>query len=256
MTDDKDDGGRGGPGGPSGPPADGPDRTRDIHGPQDPLVDRFRPEPGRPPERGLTLKGFLGDSDREGHRRLYLTKGLDYYVEFRAEDAVDSVRIPPEQPPFIGAEATEVTLRKGADIAYTHSGSVRTPDEFDLDVRRVPRAGPRPPRAPRTARAPRYPRAARRGVAAAAETFDAACGWQTWEWATCASCDGTCVTCEDTCPFTCEATCSPPSCGGTCHTCGTCERTGCTGCCPLSLPGESPCGPSEIETACETCGIC
>ncbi|MFJ6382576.1 hypothetical protein ACIQI7_21545 [Kitasatospora sp. NPDC092039] len=245
MADNKDDGGA------DRPPGDASDRARDIRGPQDPLVDRFRPEPGRAPEQGLTLKGFLGDSDREDHRRLYLTKGLDYYVEFRAEDAIDTARIPQDQPPFVGTEATEVTLRKGADIAYTHSGSVRTPDEFDLDIRRVPRAGPRAHRAPRPARAARGRRAA-----AAVETFDAACGWLTWEWATCASCDGTCVTCEDTCQFTCEVTCSPPSCGGTCHTCGTCEKTGCTGCCPLSLPGESPCGPSEIETACETCGIC
>ncbi|MGW7450014.1 hypothetical protein [Streptomyces sp. NPDC054787] len=248
MTDRADDSGAG------YPPADEPDRAKDIHGPQDPLVSRFRPDPGREPEHGLTLKGFLGDSDREGYRRLYLTKGLDYYVEFRTDDVIDTVRIPPEQPPFIGTEATELTLRKGADIAYTHTGSVRVPDEFDLDIRRVPRARPRAPRRPRAARVPRLPRAGRRLRGAAVETYDAACGWLTWEWATCASCDGTCVTCEDTCPFTCEDTCSPPSCGGTCYTCGTCEHTACTGCCPMSWTDESPCGPSQIDNACETDG--
>ncbi|MFG2334254.1 hypothetical protein ACGFMM_32275 [Streptomyces sp. NPDC048604] len=119
---------------------------RDVEGPQDPLVERLRPEPSRPPEAGLTVHGFLGDSDRPGRRRLYLTTKLDYFVEFSVDDVLDSARIPAEKAPFPGTEATQVTLRKGAEISYTQSASVRPPDEFDLDLRRrrPPRSRPSP----------------------------------------------------------------------------------------------------------------
>ncbi|MGR4877868.1 hypothetical protein ACIPUC_00195 [Streptomyces sp. LARHCF249] len=117
--------------------------SRDIEGPQDPLVERLRPDPSRLPEAGLTMHGFLGDSDRSGRRRLYLTTKLDYFVEFSVDDVLDSSRIPAEKAPFPGIEATRVTFRKGAEISYTHSTSVRPPDEFDLDLRR--RQRPRRP---------------------------------------------------------------------------------------------------------------
>src|SRR5687767_8411200 len=38
--------------------------------PQDPLVDRLRPDPSQPPEPTRTLQGLLGDSDRSGFRRV------------------------------------------------------------------------------------------------------------------------------------------------------------------------------------------
>lgn len=69
--------------------------SRDVEGPQDPLVERLRPDPSQLPETGLTVSGLLGDSDRPGHRRLYLTKGLDYFIEFSVGDVLDSSRIPP-----------------------------------------------------------------------------------------------------------------------------------------------------------------
>ncbi|GGV46097.1 hypothetical protein GCM10010293_54310 [Streptomyces griseoflavus] len=119
--------------------------SRDVEGPQDPLVEKLRPDPSQPPESGLTVSGLLGDSDRPGHRRLYLTKGLDSFIEFSVSDVLDSSRIPSERAPFVGAEATQLTLRKGAHIAHTRTTSVRPPDEFDLDLRQrraTPFGGP------------------------------------------------------------------------------------------------------------------
>jgi hypothetical protein len=38
-----------------------------------PLVARLRPDPSQPPEPTRILEGVLGDSDRPGFRRLYVT---------------------------------------------------------------------------------------------------------------------------------------------------------------------------------------
>lgn len=103
--------------------------------PQDPIVARRRPDPAQPPEPSLRMLGFLGDSDRPGFRRLYFTRDLDYYAEFRADDAVDIEAIPAEQPPFRGDEATRLTLRRDATVEYTRVRTGRPLDEFDLDVR-------------------------------------------------------------------------------------------------------------------------
>src|SRR5215207_11283373 len=83
------------------------------------FVERIRPDPSEPPERVRILEGLLGDSDREGYRRLYFTPELDYYAEFRAEDVLFSEPIPSDQPPFLGQEATTVGIRRDATIDYT-----------------------------------------------------------------------------------------------------------------------------------------
>jgi hypothetical protein len=88
------------------------------------------------------MVGFLGDSDREGYRRLYFTIDLDYYAEFRVDDAVDVEAVPAEQAPFRGEQATRLTLRRGATVEYTRVRSARPVDEFDLDVRFGRRRGP------------------------------------------------------------------------------------------------------------------
>jgi len=41
---------------------------------QDPYVERRRPDPSQPPEPVRILEGFLGDSDREGYKRLYFNR--------------------------------------------------------------------------------------------------------------------------------------------------------------------------------------
>jgi hypothetical protein len=103
--------------------------------PQDPIVERLRPDPAQPAEAALALSGFLGDSDRPGFRRLYFTRDLDYYAEFRTEDVLLLSPIPAEEAPFPGDEATRVTLRRDATFDYTRTRKARPVDDFDLDLR-------------------------------------------------------------------------------------------------------------------------
>jgi hypothetical protein len=116
-----------------------PDKSRDRKDaedrPQDPLVERLRPDPAQPAQATKTLVGMLGDSDRPGHRRLYFTAELDSYAEFRAEDVIAYADIPPEQSPFLGEPATRATLRRDATVTFTRTQGARPLDEFDLDVR-------------------------------------------------------------------------------------------------------------------------
>ena len=108
--------------------------------PQDPFVERQRPDPSQPAEPTKTLSGALGDSDRPGFRRVYFTTELDYYAEFRSEDVLAIADIPPDQPPFLGEQATRVTLRRDAAVDFTRTQRARALDEFDLDVRLAPGA--------------------------------------------------------------------------------------------------------------------
>jgi hypothetical protein len=105
---------------------------------QDPYVERRRPDPSQPPEAVRILEGLLGDSDREGYKRLYFNRELDHYAEFRTEDVVFSEPIPPDQPPFLGQQATRVGIRRDATIEYTRLRTPRPVDEFDLDIRLAP----------------------------------------------------------------------------------------------------------------------
>jgi hypothetical protein len=102
---------------------------------QDPFVERLRPDPSQPPERVRILEGLLGDSDREGYKRLYFTRELDSYAEFRAEDVVYSESIPPDQSPLLGQQATRVGIRWDATIEFSRTRAPRPVDEFDLDIR-------------------------------------------------------------------------------------------------------------------------
>jgi len=103
--------------------------------PQDPTVEQLRPDPSQPPQRAQTLNGLWGDSDRPGFRRLYFSTTLSSYAEFRTEDVLTAVEIPPQQPPFLGVQATRVTLRHGTAVDITQSRRIQARDEFDLDVR-------------------------------------------------------------------------------------------------------------------------
>jgi hypothetical protein len=102
---------------------------------QDPFVEKVRPDPSEPPIQVRVLQGLLGDSDREGYKRLYFTRELDNYAEFRTEDVVFREPIPSEQPPMVGLDATRVGIRRDAAIEYTRVRAPRPVDEFDLDVR-------------------------------------------------------------------------------------------------------------------------
>lgn len=153
---------------------------------QDPHVERLRPDPSQPPQRVIVLRGLLGYSDREGYQRLYFTRELDYYAEFRLEDVVHTEPIPADQPPLMGLDGTAVSIKRDAPIEYTRIRTGQPLDEFDLDIRLGPRATP----------AAIHPLTATQSCFCPPETQ------------TCATCAGTC---------TCHTAC------GTCDTCNTCE---------------------------------
>ena len=193
----------------SGGSAEGADR------PQDPIVDRLRPSPAERPDAAVRMSGFLGDSDRPGFRRLYFTRDLDYYADFRVDDVLQIEPIPAEERPFRGDQATRVTIRRDATVEYTRTHTAQEVDEFDLDVQL---------RGRRTGRAPAV--MARMFGCPTDDTCATQCGQDTCD--TCATQCGqdTCNTCmtfcgQDTCN-TCESKCIcfPPRTGGgdTCFT--------------------------------------
>jgi hypothetical protein len=103
--------------------------------PQDAYVAERLSSPSERPAKTLELSGLLGDSDRPGYRRLYFTKQLNYYAEFASADVLAVETVPKEQAPFIGLDATRVTLRRDATVSFTQVRSAAPVDEFDLDVR-------------------------------------------------------------------------------------------------------------------------
>jgi len=204
---------------------------RRIDQPQDPIVERLRKDPAKPPQPAMTLKGFLGDSDRRGIRRLYFSRRLDHYAEFRIEDVVYSAPIPAGQQPFLGDEATVVAIRRDSTVEYTRTRSAQPVDDFDLDVR----LGGRAVRASDT-----------RGACAHTDCDFATCG-------------GTCATCESCFTFCDEHTCNTTdacdtqgeqTCAATC-TCQTnCGRQSCN--CPV--PTDFGCPTHDQPGSCvDTC---
>jgi hypothetical protein len=103
--------------------------------PQDPRVELLRPDPSQPATQVRTLRGLWGNSDRPGYKRLYLSSSLESYAEFRVEDVLDVADIAPQRAPFVGEQATRVTLRRDAHVDITHSRRAGAADPFDLDIR-------------------------------------------------------------------------------------------------------------------------
>jgi hypothetical protein len=86
----------------------------------------------------VTLAGLPGRSAKEGYWRLYFSSTLERYAEFKEEDVLGSVKIPKEQSPFAGLEATGVWLKREAEVEYTHTESRRVQAEVlqgDLTMR-------------------------------------------------------------------------------------------------------------------------
>jgi hypothetical protein len=211
---------------------------------QDPFVEKVRPDPSEPPTPVRVLQGLLGNSDREGYRRLYFTRELDSYAEFRRDDVLYSEPIPSEQPPFVGLDATRVGIRRDAAIEYTRVRAARPVDEFDLDVRLGGAPG-------REGSLPLGTELDGCGAFHTEVTCRTQCG------ATCVTCLPTCATCAPTCARTCAPTCAPtcfPTCARTCGqtcapTCATCART----CAPTCGQTCGTCAPTCGQTCGPTC---
>jgi hypothetical protein len=184
---------------------------------QDPFVERVRPDPSEPPISVRVLQGLVGNSDREGYKRLYFSRELNSYAEFRQEDVLYSEPIPSEQPPFVGLDATRVGIRRDAAIEYTRVRAPRPVDEFDLDIRLMDPTRRPPELLPAT-----WPGEQTCGTCetqCGATCFEETicvgftCGGETQCGATCfgRTCQGTCNTCENTCGFNCIPTELPPN---------------------------------------------
>jgi len=197
---------------------------------QHPYVERLRPDPSQPPRRVLVLTGLRGDSIRPGYQRLYFTRGLDHFAEFRSEDVIFSEPVPADESPLTGLEATRVTLARDATIDFTRTRTARPIDEFDLDIR--------------------LGVARRAGFGPGVLTFEPCT-------------DGTCDTCRgrgcvfpterDTCPTDCgQATCD--TCLTRCdqQTCGQATCATCETCCGQATCGQATC--HTCLTACDPAG--
>jgi len=243
--------------------------------PQDPLVGRLRPDPSQPPEPTRTLQGLLGDSDRSGFRRVYFTADLDWYAEFRVEDVVFVADIPPEQAPFLGEQATRVTLRRDGVIDFTRTHRPRLLDEFDLDIR-LATARARPEE-PSTFGCPDTEYFGCTQFC----TQEAICPGPTWgcppgtggcetvqiticRGATCIDvcetrrltfCDQqTCDTCRTCGQATCQ-TCNQATCGTCNHaTCQTCNQVTCQTC--QTFCGQATCHTCQTRCNQDTCRTC
>lgn len=243
--------------------------------PPDPFVAARISDPKAGPQPALTLVGLLGDSDRPGRRRLYLTTRLDYWVEIRTEDVLTVEDVGPDQPPFQGLDATRITVVRDARLDYVRTASAGG-DPFAVQ-----------------------PLAAQAQLRMApAETWEAECpgpswggcptdigcptandcpsGWTVCKPATCrvtertcdtcangatcgTTCDGTCrtcATCANTCAATCANTCAATcanTCANTCAaTCRTCAAT-CRGTCDPDLCETFQRCPTFAQTHCNTC---
>lgn len=206
--------------------------------PPDPFVAARISNPGEPPAPSFQLAGLLGDSDREGFRRLYLNTSLDYYVEFRSEDVLTVEAVQPEAAPFVGLDATRVTLKRDATVNYVRS---RTgPEEgFELDAQAAMAGGFGPDAGDITGTlptdlTPTLPQSAVGGCVPA-DTIVNECfrtrftcvgancftRQRTCFQATCRTCgDATCLTCGGATCHTCfQVTCRTCN-DATCRTCG------------------------------------
>lgn len=201
--------------------------------PPDPFIrDQGAPRAGN----DVTLTGLLGDSDRAGRRRLYLTTRLDYYVEFRTDEVLGVEDVAPDEPPFPGLDATRVTLPPDAAVDWVRRTTGADPflleasDEIVLPES-VNTWQAECPGVTRPFGHTDFLKCPDGGPPGGGGTFGP---WPTRAGHTCATCNqDSCNTCgENTC-LTCWggtcATCNQETCGctqGTCATCGrfTCDR--------------------------------
>ncbi|MFP5417116.1 MAG: hypothetical protein ACLGHZ_09665 [Actinomycetes bacterium] len=208
--------------------------------PPDPFVASRVNNPAEPPAASFQLAGLLGDSDREGYRRLYLSTSLDYYVEFKSADVLAVEAVSPETAPFVGLDATRVTLKRDAAVEYVRSRT-GPPEGFELDVQPGVPVGFTPdPNGPTgglptdfTTNITTDFQSA--GVGCVPDTIFDDCNLPPRTWWTCGP--TRCFT-QRTCVTACN------TCGGTCVTCGnatcrTCFQATCQTC---------------AQTTCRTCG--
>jgi hypothetical protein len=209
----------------------------------DEYVRRMRPNPEDPPLRVVVLSGLLGDSDRPGWRRLYLSRDLTRYAEFRDEDLIYREAIPAEQAPMRGFESSRVGVRRGARIDFVVSRQGHPLDEFDLDLRIGARG------------------AAARPVPNTLWDCPGDTDFPCFLTTPCTIDSALFTQCDDTCAPTCFATCQP-TCLATCPTCHfgpSCVATQCDTCadtCPATCVNTCNTCQTQCGTCQTQCGTC
>ena len=232
--------------------------------PPDPYVrDRLRSGDSRA---GQSLAGLWGDSDRPGCRRLYLTTKLDYFVEFRLDDVLAAESVPPEAAPFVGLDATRVTLSPDATVDWVRRG-VGGADPFLIEARDATVQPPELTTWGADCPAVTVPFGqsdfiecdpGRGHPGGATGTFGP---WPTEGGRTCATCNqGTCVTCDQGSCVTCGGstcvTCDGRGCQSLAGTCATCGRATCRGCTQETCGTCVSCAGSCVATCVDTCVSC
>ncbi len=220
------------------------DNDNGIEGrPPDPFVAARVNDPGTPAPASFELAGLLGDSDRDGYRRLYLNTSLDYYVEFRTEDVLTVESVTPDQPPFVGLDATRVTLNRDAQVAYVHSRPAAASDAFNLDAQSGLPGGFTPDTDTGTLPTDLTNITIRTPGCVPRTVFVNEC-WHTQIG--CFTRGVECITQKATCfKLTCQ-TCDQATCH-TCVTCQTCDQATCATC------NQATCQTCNNGVTCQTC---
>jgi hypothetical protein len=221
------------------------------------------------PPRVLRLSGLLGDSDRPGMRRLYLTKELDYYVEFSTGDVVSVESVPTDQAPFLGVEATAVNVRREAALSFTRTRVATPLDQFDLEVRLGTGsfAGGLQPAETWEAECPGPSWGGGCGTDFGCPSAnDCPSGWTVCKPAGCRITNRTCATdCNQKTCDTCNTDCNQGTCN-TCQTCATqCNQATCNTCQTCATQcnqgtcntcNQGTCNTCNTDCGQATCGTC
>jgi hypothetical protein len=239
-------------------------------GRQDPLVERLRPDAAAPPPQVLVLVGLLGNSDRPGHKRLYFSTAMDFYAEIRIEDIVHRAAIEAAHPPFVGHEASRLTIKRSAVIHYVRSVLATALDDFDIDIQVSPgggsgihtltytvgNCGGTGGGCPGTLGCPNptEPVTQCGMTCQTCNTCQTRCNAYTCQTCNTQCNQGTCHTCNQQTCQTCNTQCNQ----ATCYTCHTCQ-TQCSVECALNNP-TSPAhciptpGPTRVPCLTDNCG--
>ena len=104
---------------------------------QDPIVRALVPDPAAGPPSMAVLHGYIGDSTTADHRRLYLTRTLDSYVDIPADQILHTSQLPNDG-------GTRVWVPKTLELQVVRKVSAEVQARFlqgSIVGRHLPRGG-------------------------------------------------------------------------------------------------------------------
>ena len=90
---------------------------------QDPLIEAIMPEPTPDPPGVAVLTGYLGKSTTPNHRRLYLSRTLDRYVDLPADQILHTTQLADD-------DGTRVWVPKNLQLNYVRTVSAQVQASF------------------------------------------------------------------------------------------------------------------------------